>query len=65
MEEIEIKKEIKDCPLCGGKPQMKWKGKNGRILRCIKCHFGITQKVIRFTTDWLENKLIEDWNRRM
>lgn len=55
---------LKACPLCGGEAEIKTMGRNGLILRCSKCHFGLKQKVLRLTLDWLKSVLINNWNKR-
>jgi len=56
---------LKDCPLCGGEAELRYSGRLGRIVRCKKCHFGLKQKVLRYSTEWLEAKMIGDWNKRV
>lgn len=62
---IETEAELKPCPFCGGEPKLYHKGKNGRVIKCTSCHIKIEQKVLRMTTEWLEVKMIEDWNNRI
>lgn len=52
------------CPFCGGMPELKQTGKKKMRIRCVKCHIGLEQKVLRFDLEWLESSLIETWNRR-
>lgn len=61
---IETEIKLKPCPFCGGEAQMEWYGKNGRTIKCTKCLIQKKQKVLRFTVEWLEEKLIKDWNTR-
>lgn len=57
-------KEIKPCPFCGGTPHLKLKKRNGIDLKCRTCGIGIYQVTIKFGLDWLENKMIEIYNKR-
>lgn len=56
--------ELKNCPFCGNKAELKQTGKNRLKIRCVKCHMGIEQKVLNFTLEWLD-KLVESWNSRI
>jgi ribosomal protein L37E len=57
--------KLKKCPLCGGAANLKYKGRFGRTIRCQDCGFGIIQRVTKYSLTWLENKLIEIWNKRV
>lgn len=61
---IETKTELKPCPFCGGKPILTYYGPDGRLIKCTKCLIQKRQKVLRFSIEWLEEKLIQDWNTR-
>lgn len=63
--EIKVNSDLKDCPFCGEKPKMKITGKNKRALRCGSCLAGFEQKVLRYSVEWLEAKLVELWNLRV
>lgn len=58
-------KEIKPCPFCGGKPYLKRKKKNEIYLKCSTCGIGMNQATIKYGLDWLENKMIEIYNKRV
>jgi len=53
------------CPFCGGEPEIKQTGRNKLKLKCKRCIIGIEQKTIRYGLDWLEKRMIEDWNKRV
>jgi hypothetical protein len=55
---------IKACPFCGGEVEIKQTGKNELTIRCTKCLTSKTQAVLRYSLDWLREKLIEGWNAR-
>ena len=61
-QEQEIK--MLPCPFCGGEPEIEQTGKNQLKLKCKSCLIGITQKTLRFSLDWLKEKMIESWNER-
>lgn len=56
---------LKDCPFCGGKAELKQTGKSSMRIRCKSCLIGIQQSVLRFSLEWLEIQLIESWNKRV
>jgi hypothetical protein len=56
---------IKACPFCGGEVEIKQTGKNELTIRCTKCLTSKTQAVLRYSLDWLREKLIEGWNARV
>lgn len=53
------------CPFCGGEPEIKQTGRNKLKLKCKRCVIGIEQKTLRYGLDWLEKRMIEDWNKRV
>jgi hypothetical protein len=57
--------ELKPCPFCGGAAEFKPYSRNGLILRCEKCHLGYRQKVLKFSLEWLQEKMTETWNKRV
>lgn len=56
--------ELKTCPFCGGEAEIKPYTSRGLIIRCKSCLMGLRQKTLYQTTEWLELKLIENWNKR-
>lgn len=58
-------KELLPCPFCGSKAELKQTGKLKIRVRCVNCLIGIENKVIRFSIEWLEEKMIESWNARV
>lgn len=57
--------ELKPCPFCGADAEMKPYTSKGIEIRCMKCHIGRRQKVLRLSIEWLEVKMVEDWNKRV
>ncbi len=57
--------ELKPCPCCGGEAVISPHTSKGLYLRCKSCKLGYKQKVLRLTLEWLEEKMIENWNRRV
>ncbi len=53
------------CPFCGGEPVIEQKGQNGLRIFCKECHIEKTQKVLRYSLEWLRMKMIENWNKRI
>lgn len=56
---------LKLCPLCGGKPTSGQHCKNGFTIKCEKCGFGLAQKVIHLSIEWLEKEMSRRWNTRV
>lgn len=56
---------LKPCPFCGGDAVIKQTGRLKITIRCQKCLMGLTQKVFRYSLEWLEDKVIEAWNTRV
>lgn len=57
--------DLLPCPFCGGEPEIKQTGRLKMKIRCKSCLIGIEQKTLRFGIHWLEEKLIEGWNKRI
>lgn len=53
-----------NCPFCGGQPEIRQTGKKSLWIKCRQCHFGLKQSVLKFSLEWLEESLIEAWNKR-
>jgi len=62
---IETTIKLKPCPFCGGEAEMLYYGSKGRIIKCKKCLIQKRQKVLHKSVEWLEDKLIKDWNNRV
>lgn len=60
-----MSEQLKPCPFCGGKAELKQKGGNGFVVKCTGCHIQLTQKVLRKPLEWLEVKMIGRWNERV
>lgn len=65
------KEELKDCPFCGGSPELKYRGNDhteGRVVTIVcttkKCRAKQRTGAIRFNMAWCEKKAIEKWNKR-
>lgn len=65
--------KILPCPFCGGEAAFEQTGKNELTLRCVGkqpsgllgCGPKYVQKAgVRFTLEWLEGRMAENWNRR-
>lgn len=60
----ETAKPLKPCPFCGSEPEIRPYSSQGIEIRCKKCLFKKQQKVLHKSVEWLEGKMIEDWNSR-
>lgn len=60
-----INENLKPCPFCGGRAKEGHKGGNGWVIMCESCTVRMDQRTIRHTVEWLREKMIEDWNRRV
>jgi hypothetical protein len=56
---------IKPCPFCGCEAEIKQTGKMKLRIRCKRCLIGLEQKTLKFSLQWLEESMIEDWNTRV
>ena len=59
-----MNEELKPCPFCGGEVEIEQTGKNELRVRCKECHMGLKQKVLRKSSEWLEETLRNSWNTR-
>ncbi len=60
-----MSQELKPCPFCGGNPAFQPHGKNGLVLRCTVCFVKFERRVLRFSLDWLKEKMTDHWNNRI
>lgn len=56
---------LKPCPFCGGQAEIKQTGKSKMKIFCKSCHFGLQQRVLRLSMEWLEKTLRNSWNMRV
>ena len=64
--------KLKPCPFCGSNnieiipywSSHRRKRVEGRAIKCKNCLFEKTQLAMRYSLEWLEERLIEDWNKR-
>jgi Lar family restriction alleviation protein len=57
--------DLKPCPFCGStKVEVKRYRKDGLKIGCKSCGWYVKQRVIKYSLDWLERKMIEHWNER-
>ena len=53
------------CPFCGSEAiEMKQYCRNGFRIRCRNCCVRYEQKTLRNGLEWLEQVMVEHWNRR-
>ena len=53
------------CPFCGSEAiEMKQYCRNGLRIRCRNCCIKREQKTLRFGLEWLEQVMVEHWNKR-
>lgn len=52
------------CPFCGHEAEVEQTGLKKMRIRCKECHIGLEQKVLRFSLEWLKERLIKSWNKR-
>lgn len=57
-------KVLKPCPFCGGEPEIKQTGRAKLKIKCKSCVIGYEQRTIKFGIEWLEERMIETWNKR-
>lgn len=57
--------KLKPCPFCGGESELEQTGRNQLTIKCKKCLVKMVQKVLRQSLDWLEKKMIKNWNIRV
>ena len=56
--------ELLPCPFCGKTVELTQTGRNQLTIKCKSCQIKRVQKVLRYSLDWLESRMIEDWNKR-
>lgn len=59
------KDKLRPCPFCGSEAEITQTGKRQLRVRCNGCYMGVEQKVLRYSLEWLREKLTENWNRRV
>jgi len=60
------KHKLKSCPFCGCKEvELVQYCKNGIRIRCKRCCVKFEQKIRTHSLEWLEEKMIKDWNKRI
>jgi transcription elongation factor Elf1 len=58
--------KLKRCPFCGSENiKIEKYQKDGLKIKCCNCVVKIEQRAKTKTLDWLESKLIEQWNTRI
>lgn len=63
--ELYLNSQLKPCPFCGGDVVLKQTGRKKMKVQCPECLIEKEQKVLRMSMDWLAEKLIESWNKRV
>ena len=57
---------LKPCPFCGyDQIDIKKYCKNGLRIKCRNCGIKRDQKALRFPLDFIEEKMVENWNTRI
>ena len=57
---------LKPCPFCGcDQIDLNQSCKNGLRIKCRNCGINKEQKVLRFSLEFLEQKMVENWNTRI
>ncbi len=60
-----MENKLLPCPFCGGEPEIKQYCSKGIRIKCKSCLIKKEQKVLRYSIEWLKDKMIEDWNKRV
>ena len=57
---------LKPCPFCGcDKIDIKKYCKNGLRIKCKNCGINREQKALKFSLEFIEQKMVENWNTRI
>jgi hypothetical protein len=68
MTEPELK-PLRECPFCGCKANLIQRGNEFTTrtveIKCSKCRVNIKNGAIHQSMDWLTNKTVEAWNKRV
>lgn len=56
--------ELMNCPFCGGRSIIEQTGNKQLTIKCTECTVQRTQKVLRYSLDWLRTTMISQWNTR-
>lgn len=56
--------DLKPCPCCGGEAAMQQTGRDKLRIQCKRCAIKREQRALRFSLEWLEQKMTEAWNSR-
>lgn len=62
--------ELKQCPFCGGEPELieignNWTKKRSVTVKCPTCRIQLTYAGILRSIDWLTDTAVNGWNRRV
>ena len=61
----ELQKELLPCPFCGGEAVLEQTGKRELTIKCKSCITKRTQRVLRYSLEWLEQQMVDGWNKRV
>jgi hypothetical protein len=53
------------CPFCGAEPKSEQDGPKGWKIKCPSCVIMYKQKTLRFTVEWLRDRMVKTWNKRV
>jgi len=58
-------RELLPCPFCGGEAELNQTGRQQLTIKCKSCQIKRVQKTLHFSLEWLEEKMVEAWNKRI
>lgn len=57
--------ELAPCPFCGKKAVIEQTGRREVAIKCVAMCVKHKQKTLKYDTEWLTEKMIEAWNKRV
>jgi len=65
MDRERLREDLRGCPICNGSAIIEQTGKKQITIKCKNCQLKKVQKHLHYSFEWLWNKMVDDWNKRI